>query len=650
MADKHNHGHKHNHHSPDTPEVPKYWHSMDANQWSSEADRIKLGVSTPPMQDQLQSIQARIRQGAQAVELGFLGTGKGSAGQSSFTPGTLGIPERQAIRDVAKVNDVKISSVHASMKIQGLAGFDGQQGFSEAKRSQDMEEVKRTIDFAGDVTDGGAIVVHTGEFPYSVQEQHGKTPFKTKGGKLIKFSEGYATAQRAPKYLVNTKTGKIVDSITHDFEVQYLEPKEGDKLEFETKTKTYDDFVDTAKANLDSGARKEENIEEFKNHNKGKELSDDEYKNTYGDPGWMAAHFQIKQGITQSKSDYLYHKARYDSHKHGVDEYKNKLNAITALYKTSGIAKPDFSKNKEIEEMRLKIYFEESHVKAEAEYMKRYDLQRKNSWEQLYSFKPIEAYGVTKTAESVAELAIDAARVTREKKLKNPLFVAPENLWDGNYGAHPKDLRKIIVDSRKKAVEFMTADKIEIHGKEVDNPFKSYSKKALGHIPSKAEAKKIAEDHIKATFDIGHANIWRKYFDGDDKEFKSWMGHEVEKLTKAGIIGHVHVSDNFGYNDEHLPPGYGNAPIKEFLTHMNKSGFDKEFIVEPAHHDIGALHSGMEFLQTPIYRIDTQTHRWTSPERSYFGQTHIPGFVTPGYLPEVGGERKPMVWSELPLE
>jgi hypothetical protein len=196
----------------------------------------------------------------------------------------------------------------------------------------------------------------------------------------------------------------------------------------------------------------------------------------------------------------------------------------------------------------------------------------------------------------------------------------------------------------------MTADKIEIHGKEVDNPFKSYSKKALGHIPSKAEAKKIAEDHIKATFDIGHANIWRKYFDGDDKEFKSWMGHEVEKLTKAGIIGHVHVSDNFGYNDEHLPPGYGNAPIKEFLTHMNKSGFDKEFIVEPAHHDIGALHSGMEFLQTPIYRIDTQTHRWTSPERSYFGQTHIPGFVTPGYLPEVGGERKPMVWSELPLE
>ncbi|MAG07809.1 hypothetical protein CMI46_03270 [Candidatus Pacearchaeota archaeon] len=623
---------------------------MDANQWSSESDRTKLGISTPPMQDQLQSIQARIRQGAQAVELGFIGTGKGSAGQGSFTPGTVGVPERQAIRDVAKVNDVTISSVHASMKIQGLAGFDGQQGFNENKRSRDMEEVKRTIDFAGDVTDGGAIVVHTGEFPYSVQEQHGKTPFKTKDGKSIKFSEGYATAQRAPKYLVNTKTGKIIDSIAHDFEVQYLAEKEGaDKLEFETKKKTYDDFVVTAKANLDSNERKAENMKEFEKHNEGKELSDEEYKNTYGDPGWMAAHFQIDQGITQNKSDYLHHKARYDHYKHDLDQAELQLRAAEALYKGAGVAKPDFAGKQSIDALQRKVYYFKSHAEAESEYMKRYDLQRKNSYEQLYSFRPIESYGVQKTAESIAELAIDAARVTRDKKLKNPLFVAPENLWDGNYGAHPKDLRKIIVDSRNKVVEFMTSDKIEIHGKEVDNPFKSYAKKALGHTPSKSEAKKIAENHIKATFDIGHANIWRKYFDGDEKEFKSWMGHEVEKLTKDGIIGHVHVSDNFGYNDEHLPPGYGNAPIKEFLTHMNKSGFDKEFIVEPAHHDIGALHSGMEFLRTPIYRIDTQTHRWTSPERSYFGQTHIPGFVTPGYLPNVG-EQKPMVWSELPLE
>ena len=650
MADNHNHGH--NHHSPENPEVPKYWHSMDSAQWSSEADKIKLGISTPPMQDQLQSIQARIRQGAQAVELGFIGTGKGSAGQGSFTPGTVGIPEREAIRDIAKVNDVKISSVHASMKIEGLSGFDDRQGFSEAKRAMDMEEVKRTIDFAGDVTDGGAIVVHTGEFPYSIQGKHGKTPFKTEDGKPIKFTEGYAAAQRSPEYLVNIKTGRIAsDVFTPDFEVDFLEKNEDSKeLKFEKKTRKYGWFVDKAKENLVDKELMKENKFEYTEHNQGKKLSDDEYKNTYGDPGWVALHFQIKEGITQSKSDEMWHRARYQDHKNDFDQAKIQLELTEALHSRSGISVSDAEGQRRTEALRRKVGLLEQQVKAEEEYIKRYDLQMKNSYAQLYNIRPIEAYGIQKTSESIAELALDAARVTRDKKLKNPLFVAPENLWGGSYGAHPKDLRSIIVESRAKAVEFMTADRIKIHGEDVENPFKGRVKKALGHTPSKAEAKNIAENHIKATFDIGHANIWKKYFDGDDKEFKSWLGYEVEKLTKDGIIGHVHVSDNFGYNDEHLPPGYGNAPIKEFLTHMQKSGFDKEFIVEPAHHDVGALHSGMEFLQTPIYRIDTQTHRWTSPERSYFGQTHVPGFVTPGYLPESGGEQKPMVWSELPLE
>ncbi len=648
MAHDHNHGH--NHHHPETPEVPKYWHSMDSKQWSSEADRVKLGISTPPMQDQLQSIQARIRQGATAVELGFLGTGKGSAGQGAFTPGTVGIPEREAIRDIAKVNDVKVSSVHSSMKIQGLAGFDGRQGFSEAKRAQDMEEVRRTIDFAGDVTDGGAVVVHTGEFPYSIQGKHGETPFKTKSGKPIKFTEGYVTSQRAPNYLIDIQTGKLASDIGPNFRVKYLEKKPGTELKFEERTKVYDDFVKDASFNLKSEERKLANMEEFKKYNQGKTLSDSEYKNTYGDPGWVALHFQIKEGITQSKSDELWHKARYQEYKNDFDQSKIQLKLAEALHSRSGVSVPAAEGQRRIDDLRRKVELSRHHVKAEEEYIKRYDLQRKNAYEQLYNIRPIEAYGIQKTSESIAELALDAAKVTRDKKLKNPLFVAPENLWGDQYGAHPKDLRKIIVDSRAKAVEFMTADKIKIHGEEVNNPFKGRVKKALGHIPSKSEAKKIAENHIKATFDIGHANIWRKYFDGDEKEFKSWMGHEVDKLTKDGIIGHVHVSDNFGYNDEHLPPGYGNAPIKEFLTHMQKSGFEKEYIVEPAHHDVGALHAGMEFLQTPIYRIDTQTHRWTSPERSYFGQTHVPGFVTPGYLPHAGGERKPMVWSELPLE
>jgi len=650
MAHDHGHSHGHNHHSPENPKVPKYWHTMDKEWGPEQAQKITLGISTPPMQDQLQSIQARIKQGATAVELGFMGTGKGSAGQGAFTPGTLGIPEREAIRDVAKVNDVTISSVHASMKIQGLAGF-GSQGFDEAKRAQDMEEVKRTIDFAGDVTEGGAVVVHTGEFPYSVREKHGKTPFKTKEGKPIEFTEGYSVAQTAPKYLVDITSGKIASQIAPDFKVTALE-REGD--DFKEKTRNYDYFVKMADENITNNEQMKKNKDEYmgrlQKRGVDKKVTDEDYKNTYGDPGWVALKWQIDQGITQDTASLHYHEQHYDGRKKDLEIAKTKLKVAEEFQKSKGIIIPGSQAERNIDTIKYRITDLQRAMDTDLEYIKRHKLNETKTYEQLDNIRPIEFYGINKTSESVAELAIDAAKTTRDKNLKNPIFVAPENLWDGNYGAHPEDLRKIIVDSRKKAVDFMIKDKIEMNGKEIDNPFREKVKKSLGHIPSESEAKKIAEDHIKATFDIGHANIWKKYFSGDEKEFNSWLGHEVDKLTKAGIIGHVHVSDNFGYNDEHLPPGYGNAPIKEFLAHMQESGFKKEFIVEPAHHDVGALISGMEHLQMPVYRINNQTEAWTSPNRSYFGQTYIPSFVTPAYLPPATGEEGPMVWSGLPLE
>jgi sugar phosphate isomerase/epimerase len=650
MAHDHGHDHGHNHHSPENPKVPKYWHTMDKEWGPEQAQKITLGISTPPMQDQLQSIQARIKQGATAVELGFMGTGKGSAGQGAFTPGTLGIPEREAIRDVAKVNDVTISSVHASMKIQGLAGF-GSQGFNEAKRAQDMEEVKRTIDFAGDVTDGGAIVVHTGEFPYSVREKHGKTPFKTKEGKPIEFTEGYSIAQQSPRYLVDMNSGKIMSTITPDFKTVGLKSKDGKLIQ---EPKNYDNFVKMAQENMEDenlmSQNKEEYIDRLKARKSDKKFTDNDYKNTYGDPGWVALHWQNKQGVTQDTASLEYYKNKKEGEENTLNLLKAQLKANETLYRKQGVLVPEGQAQRTIDDIKYKINRIEREINSDEQFLMRHELNDAQRWEQLDNIRPIEVYGINKTSESIAELAIDAAGTTRDKNLKSPLFVAPENLWDGNYGAHPEDLRKIIVDSRKKAVEFMTKDKIEMNGKEIDNPFREKVKKALGHIPSESEAKKLAENHIKATFDIGHANIWKKYFSGDEKEFNSWLGHEVDKLTKDKIIGHVHVSDNFGYNDEHLPPGYGNAPIKEFLAHMQESGFEKEFIVEPAHHDVGALISGMEHLNMPVYRINNQTEAWTSPNRSYFGQTYIPSFVTPAYLPPATGEEGPMVWSGLPLE
>ncbi len=41
----------------------------------------------------------------------------------------------------------------------------------------------------------------------------------------------------------------------------------------------------------------------------------------------------------------------------------------------------------------------------------------------------------------------------------------------------------------------------------------------------------------------------------------------------AMSIRHIHVSDNHGIREEHLPPGQGNAPLAECLRILRRQGF-----------------------------------------------------------------------------
>ena len=621
-------------HDHDQPEIPGYWHSLDkgaGNQYTGgKFSAGKLSISTPPMKNQLDSIRARIMQGATNIELGFTGTGKGGA--QNLTPGTLGIPERIAIKEIAKINDVGIKSVHTAMSVQGLAGFS-QNSFNEQKRSQDIEEVKRTIDFAADVTDGGAIVVHTGEFPYSVEKEYGKTPFITKKGKKIGLTEHPGRAETFPILFVDKYDGTISSAIRPDFKTfEYFEGKR--------KIIGIDDFERKAKDNRENfGDKKtrEKLMDEFEDYipedyKQDGFIKKEDYNKTFGNKYWLANLHRIDTSAYEERARIRGHKASVERYSANIKKMNSDLVArkqiITKLpadrfipHELSEVKIADIEKN--LSELNESLEIEKLHLHN-------YDLSLAEKRKKIFDSMSIAEYGKLKTSESIAELAIHAKKMTKDKKLNNPLFVAPENLWDGNYGSHPEDLRKIIKNARSEFVKQVT-DK--------DN------KKRM----SETEAKKAAKDHIKATFDIGHANIWRKYFGGDENEFKQWLGSEVNKLTKEGIIGHVHVSDNFGYNDEHLPPGYGNAPIKEFMTHLEKGGYKGEIVIEPGHHDIQAYTLGMQHLETPIYRLHNQTTTWADVQGSYFGQTYIPSFITPDYLPFVDNKQS-FTWSELPLE
>ena len=48
------------------------------------------------------------------------------------------------------------------------------------------------------------------------------------------------------------------------------------------------------------------------------------------------------------------------------------------------------------------------------------------------------------------------------------------------------------------------------------------------------------------------------------------VAQQTEVISK--LVKHVHITDNFGFSDSHLPPGMGNVPIKVIMEKLEKAG------------------------------------------------------------------------------
>jgi len=71
---------------------------------------------------------------------------------------------------------------------------------------------------------------------------------------------------------------------------------------------------------------------------------------------------------------------------------------------------------------------------------------------------------------------------------------------------------------------------------------------------------------VAACFDTGHAFLTKSF---------SIALHEL-----AGHIEMVHVSDNWGQKDDHLPPGKGAIDWRRFIADLLRTGFKGSFIIE----------------------------------------------------------------------
>lgn len=593
-----------------------YWNSMDKAK-ELRIDPKQIGISHG-VGEVGEGLKANIFRGASVVELGFMGVGKGFRSQpTGSTPESYGASEREEIRQLAKINEIELST-HASPNVGYAAGFN-EGVFREEARTNVLHEVKRAIDFAADTAGGGPVVMHLGEFPRPVYEAEEKS-----------FEAYKEEREKSPIYFVDEKTGQArALPRTSTYAVPQYEDKEKKIIKRDPNTQEIQweqkSLYELEKEYLET-AKKTGETPDIAKHlyttimAKDLELAEFEERRARQAATSRKEHYEtIEKDVKMIKEDPDEIRRKYQlikfaeginaAPRKGSDEYD------------AFLKDPEKQINESIRDAKEEYgYWSE----AETTYGRRKEEMKRD----IGNVKPITDYGVRQSADTIAMAAMYAYEREKKMELEKPLWVAPENWTPELYGSHPDELRRIIKESRGRMQELLQNQKM-----------------------SENEAKKVANEHIKATFDIGHLNFWRKYYKGDEDNFKDWVDDQVKGLVKDGIIGHVHLSDNFGYQDEHLMPGEGNAPIQKFVERLKEAKFKGKIITEPGGQKEGQHYrvwtESMKLLGSPIYKIDGATRSWSDIESGYFGRApQSPYFIVGDYAPS----KDWTLWSETPLE
>ncbi len=596
----------------------------------------------------VQSIGRAIREGAGRLELqpGMEGESFG-AGVENYSK-----EQRREIRELAKLNNVELQSVHTPIQIGNISGFN-EGTFTENQRDQQLNEVKKHIDFAGDVTQGGSIVVHTGEFPRSISEDWGKQGFEAYPGEK----------QEAIYYLVDKRTGKVVHSVKKDEEA--IQPvwrtNEGEAYEDEhgkmVKNGDYVDYYgnktdiinrvpvyDEKTGRFETTRAKWEEFEQYaKRYN-------EEVGSKNGKTITPQEAFYTAQVEAQEKT------ARGWAINYGQD-YDKDIKALERLKKQKAYWEEIEKNTPESEKAGLKkevpltrmgvggteLKFQSEivadqirHVEHDLEYKREAALAQQMQADELKRSReyvvPMDQFAKEKSMQSLSELGKYAKEKTEAKKLKKNLFVAPENIFPQmGYGSHPEEMIELVEGARKH----MTQDLVQ------------------GGM-SEQKAKSLAKNHIKATLDTQHLGMWKRHFtrkEGEseqafDKRFDKWYMEEVQKMHKKGIIGNIHIVDGFGKGHTHVVAGQGAFPVVDAVNWLKKNGYDDNMISE-AHGNLPVMMTGAwEAFGAGMYGGGSRGGQWTDIQHSYFGRNDPPMYVVGEYRPSEDWQ----FWSGVPLE
>ena len=601
----------------------------------------RLGAPTSPMvAKQLEEFNKRLNSGIKNIEIGTI-----SADKFEF------IPKQHfaEIRKLAELTDAKVS-VHGPLI--DLAGFPEQGGdrwsedhtkkvelqlYSILERSFDLTRKKKD-----GKTDSVPVVFHAGHFQ-SQEFEKGKTvtvgidrdtgrPIQEKKEmgfrSIVAVNQDTGQVQKLDyeeKYTPGQKELDIWDPMRrlHNLNANFWKDE---KIKIITRLNE----VEKLKSRFDEKIKENETIlrSGLINNEKWRGI----YFSNENEIKLKTDHLQDQNSKIASEYREVYDKFKRFAPPKLLEEQKQQLVAIDKVYETTekkldkereeyhGIGEklskmkkdtPEFNEarmafEKKGRELLSKSIEQNTLVLTEIQ-----KLPSPNMWRFVGDFAK------EKTAKTVSNALFKMySQLKKEGKQDQTPFIALENFFVNAPMSTAKDLREAIIESRKLlANELMKEHKL-----------------------SESEAKKTAEKLVCATWDVGHINNLRKAgFEG--KELQEKVIKETKEI--ADVTRHVHITDNFGFHDSHLPPGMGNVPIAKIMEELEKkwaeqtaSGkIDQEpraiaeaggFVAEIGQDPNLAI---LEFFGSPLYKMADSPYFW-GPQGKGITHTYTPYIET----------------------
>lgn len=535
----------------------EYAGSMDSKYYFT-ADKTPAGkigaTASPQTPNQIGELTSRLNQGLKAVEIGAM---------NQRLLDQVPLEHFNEIRRLNKLTGAE-ATLHAPIQDLDLAGFT-QQGWNEYERKESVEKLKSVIDRAHqmDINGNIPITVHAGGFPAQKWQKEGLY----EGGE-IQEGQKPLQDQRSEMVIVNQDTGQMQSvrykekdyisgrkvAWTPEYSMDNLNRTSWDEeklriMQWKKDMNEVQDRFDALhrqKLELLKSAEGKKLLTE----NEKKELAalsaEEERMHNYR--GELYTHIRSltedmysrykKFGTEESEAEQKQHKQLFEQVINRMDEDEKKAEKIRGELsknnekfrkaKTESEAEEIINERRKLIRTHSEIVYDQSEVVARAIE----DLPPPKTW------VPVDEFAKEKVSNSVTEAALYAYKKYGEKA---PI-ISVENVYP-EFALSRADSLKETVELAKKNFAKQLQDKERL---------------------SKNKAEEIANKIIGVTWDVGHIYMLKKhgYTDEDIKK-------EAEKIGKH--VSHIHLTDNFGFEDSHLPPGEGSVNIKEQLGEIEKS-------------------------------------------------------------------------------